>query len=116
MDRRKPGKKSEACASRRAPEDGAEASAAAAQAWEGRGGGQPQLLGQGVAAQPLPKCWQHQAFLSSDHPACQFAKPASQSKGGAAVPQPPAAGGQPLPVLWQHHAFFATDHSTIQLA
>jgi hypothetical protein len=28
---------------------------------------------------PLPPCWQHHAFFSTDHPAIQFANPASQS-------------------------------------
>merc|ERR1712084_82493 len=48
-----------------------------------------------AGGQPLPLFEQHQAFLATDQPAIQFAKPASQSYGsamgaiGATVAQPP---------------------------
>merc|ERR1712060_451473 len=49
-----------------------------------------------AGGQPLPLLEQHQAFLATDQPACQFAKPATQSYGsamgaavGAPVTQPP---------------------------
>jgi len=77
-----------------APEDGARASAMTLTHRHRPHRGIQKLqrvVGQGVAAHPLPLCWQHHAFLGTDHPACQFANPALQSYGiGGGV-------GQPLP-------------------
>merc|ERR1719229_217494 len=70
------------------------------------------VVGHGVAAHPLPICWQHHAFFGSAQPACQFANPALQSKGTGAG----GGGGQPLPWLWQHHTFFGSDQPACQFA
>jgi len=65
---------------------------------------------------PLPLFEQHHAFLSTDHPAIQFANPASQSYGSDDVAHPPPASGQPLPWLEQHHSFFGMLHPACQFA
>merc|ERR1711876_114237 len=69
-----------------------------------------------AGGQPLPSLLQHQAFLATDQPAIQFAKPALQSYGLEAVTNPPPWLGQPLPWTLQHHSFFGTDHPACQFA
>jgi len=64
----------------------------------------------------LPSLLQHQAFLATDQPAIQFAKPASQSYGLEDVTQPPPWFGHPLPWTLQHHSFFPTDQPACQFA
>jgi len=99
-------------------------------------GPHPQAQPPAAASQPLPVFLQHQAFLATDHPAFQLAKPASQSYGadvvvgggggggtvvagratGATVVSQPPPVMQPRPVWAQHQAFFATDQPACQLA
>merc|ERR1711992_424538 len=69
-----------------------------------------------AGGQPLPSLLQHQAFLATDQPAIQFAKPALQSYGLEEVTQPPPWFGQPLPWTLQHHSFLGTDQPAIQFA
>jgi len=69
-----------------------------------------------AGGQPLPSLLQHQAFLATDQPAIQLAKPALQSYGLDDVTQPPPWFGQPLPWTLQHHSFFATDQPACQFA
>merc|ERR1712012_1365539 len=69
-----------------------------------------------AGGQPLPSLLQHQAFLATDQPAIQLAKPALQSYGLDDVTQPPPWFGQPLPWTLQHHSFFGTDQPACQFA
>merc|ERR1719198_2802087 len=85
-----------------------------------------------VTGQPLPACWQHQAFFAIDQPACQLAYPALQSYGtgagvgagvgavvggvGATVVGAGFAVGQPRPVFAQQYTFFAAFQPVCQLA
>merc|ERR1712050_297018 len=69
-----------------------------------------------AGGQPLPLFEQHHAFLATDQPAIQLAKPASQSYGSEEVTQPPPWFGQPLPCTLQHHSFLATRQPACQFA
>merc|ERR1719188_2515281 len=61
-----------------------------------------------VSGQPFFSLSQHHAFLSSDHPACQFEYPASQSYGLDDV------SAQPMCLLEQHQPFLSADHPASQ--